>query len=644
MYNDYFGFTEKPFSIAPNPRYLFMSQQHEEALAHLLYGIKEGNGFVLLTGEVGTGKTTLCNCLLEQLPADTNVAYILNPKVSVKELLATLCDEFNIEYQEPLSNKILIDKINDFLLKAHAANRNIVLIIDEAQNLSNEVLEQVRLLTNLETYEKKLLQIILIGQPELREKFFLPELRQLAQRITARFHLRPLSKKEVKLYINHRLNIAGSKTKIFKDNSSNRVHKLTGGIPRLINLVCDRALLAAYTQNKKQVNVNIINSAAAEVLYQNNAANSNWRKMTIPTGVFISAAIFLGILWLSINPQTFRINPTLNQTQTTAQHETNTSITTPQPAVVKPINLNISGANIPVPQRTQATATESSATIDLGTTALTTPDSPLTTEPLTEEPSQIANNITLPAHFTTDQSRLSAFQRLLSLWNINYGDINKRACTLAQEHDLRCLQDKSNFGILEKLGRPAILRLVNQDGKEFYITLESIHEHSIEIYTADSLQHVSRNALDKFWYGDFTMLWRPPSGYRGHIDASNPGPHGPWLQQQLAQLELVDEQNQGFLYIAPLEQQVKKFQIKYGLDPDGIVGAHTLILLNSVLGSAAPSLTAATPAAVKKPQQEPDNALDAETDGTAQTSLVKPTNPSPVNESAAPFTAEAKES
>ena len=211
MYEAFFHLRETPFSIAPNPHYLYMSQQHNEALAHLVYGVGRDGGFVLLTGEVGTGKTTVCRCFLEQIPEDTDVAFVLNPKLQVEELLATICDELSIPYiGDTISIKDYIDCINNFLLKQHSKGRHTVLIIDEAQNLSSDVLEQVRLLTNLETHEKKLLQIILLGQPELQEMFRQPELRQLSQRVTARFHLNALAEEEVGPYVYHRLSVSGA--------------------------------------------------------------------------------------------------------------------------------------------------------------------------------------------------------------------------------------------------------------------------------------------------------------------------------------------------------------------------------------------------------------------------------------------------
>lgn len=264
-YQAYFGLAEAPFSIAPAPRYLYMSQRHQEALAHLLYGIEGEGGFVLLTGEVGTGKTTVCRGLLERIPESCDVAYIFNPRLTVEELLATLCEEFGIEYPPGgTSNKLFVDRINAHLLDLHARGRHAVLIIDEAQNLSAEVLEQMRLLTNLETSERKLLQIILIGQPELAALLARQDLRQLAQRIVARYHLGALTRAEVGAYIRHRLEVAGCQRPLFPASVIGRVHRLTGGVPRLINVLCDRALLGAYVLGRERVDRRILARAARE--------------------------------------------------------------------------------------------------------------------------------------------------------------------------------------------------------------------------------------------------------------------------------------------------------------------------------------------------------------------------------------------
>jgi general secretion pathway protein A len=300
MYENYFGLVEIPFSIAPDPRYLYMSERHREALAHLLYGINRDGCFVLLTGEVGTGKTTVCRCLLEQLPEGCDVAFIFNPRLTVDELLATICKEFGIACPKgPISVKEYFDRINDYLLDSHAKGRKAVLIIDEAQNLDIKVLEQMRLLTNLETNQRKLLQIILIGQPELRDMVARPVLRQLAQRITARYHLAPLSKAEVTAYVAHRLAVSGARSRLFPASTVDALCRLSGGIPRLINVLCDRALLGAYIEGEPAVSKRILTRAAREVLGSRFPMMGNQDKlrraaMALLAGGMALAAVYYG--------------------------------------------------------------------------------------------------------------------------------------------------------------------------------------------------------------------------------------------------------------------------------------------------------------------------------------------------------------
>ncbi len=268
MYTQYFGLTEKPFAIAPNPRYLYMSELHREALAHLIYGIQSDGCFILLTGDVGTGKTTVCRCLLEQLPEATDIAIILNPKLTVSDLLKTICEELAIpETSGSLSSKNYIDAINRHLLQAHARGRSTALVIDEAQNLDADVLEQLRLLTNLETDTQKLLKIILLGQPELRLMLSTPQMAQVRQRITSKYHLKPLQPDDVRVYIQHRLKVAGGGTgRLFSDKAIDHVIKLSKGIPRVINLLCDRALLGAYAEGADHVSLKIMKKAGKEIV------------------------------------------------------------------------------------------------------------------------------------------------------------------------------------------------------------------------------------------------------------------------------------------------------------------------------------------------------------------------------------------
>ncbi len=294
MYTNYFGLKEKPFSIAPDPRYLYMSVLHQEALAHLLYGISSDGCFILLTGDVGAGKTTVCRCLVEQLPENTDLALILNPKLSALELLASICDELEIVVKvRKTSVKIYIDHLNRYLLAAHARGRITALLIDEAQNLSLDTLEQLRLLTNLETAKQKLLKIILLGQPELRQLLAHEEVSQISQRITSRYHLAPLARQEVGVYIEHRLAVAGGRKKLFSEPAIRRVAELSRGVPRLINVLCDRALLGAYVEASNQVDLRIINQAAVEVLGRP-AKYTSCRALL--QGSFVSGLVLAGLL------------------------------------------------------------------------------------------------------------------------------------------------------------------------------------------------------------------------------------------------------------------------------------------------------------------------------------------------------------
>ena len=309
MYAAHFGLKREPFSIAPDPRYLFMSERHREALAHLLYGVRGGGGFVLLTGEIGAGKTTVCRCFLEQVPKRCNVAYIFNPKLTALELLQSVCEEFRIPVASRDGGaptlKDHVDALNEYLLRTHAAGQNSVLIIDEAQNLSIDVLEQLRLLTNLETNERKLLQIILIGQPELRDMLLKPELEQLAQRVVARFHLDPLAEEETAHYIKHRLSVAGMNGLIpFDREARHRIFELTRGVPRRINLLCDRALLGAYASGRQRVDKAIVEKAANEVFdRRDGGAWRPTRKAVLAAGAALgvvavaAAALWIGGAW-----------------------------------------------------------------------------------------------------------------------------------------------------------------------------------------------------------------------------------------------------------------------------------------------------------------------------------------------------------
>ncbi|HXX81537.1 MAG TPA: AAA family ATPase [Thermodesulfovibrionales bacterium] len=529
MYKEYFDLKELPFSIAPDPRYLYMSDKHREALAHLVYGIQSDGGFVLLTGEVGTGKTTICRCLLEQVPENSDIAFILNPKLSVAELLATLCDELGIQYPESATSvKDYVDRINAYLLEAHAKGRKTVLIIEEAQNLSADVLEQLRLLTNLETNECKLLQIILLGQPELKEMLSRPELRQLAQRITARYHLESLSKKEVGAYVSHRLAIAGSRSQLFPPASIERLFRLSGGVPRLINLLCDRALLGAYVQEQNQVDIPTLSKAAQEVLGKTNIQVSSFKKMRWRA----AGLLLVGSAALAASLYT---------------HKT-------QPA-------------------------ETKASESVG---------PMMAAKKSQEP----DTLQWPNHLSVHLSRQMAYQALLGKWNLHFDEkTSGDPCRQVQTQGLRCLTAQGNLNSLLNLNRPAVLTLFDDSGRQFYATLSALQGQTATFVVGTETRTVEVREVEKKWLGDYTLFWRTPPDFRAPLRPGQKGTMVLWLNMQLALIQgKNDRPRKNLLYEGELVAQLKKFQLSEGLMPDGVVGPQTIIHLNTLTASGEPLL------------------------------------------------------
>jgi general secretion pathway protein A len=290
VYESWYGFTEKPFNLTPDPKYLFLSHRHAEAMAHLEFGHRERGGFILITGEVGTGKTTLARYFLSQLPADTHTAVVLYPALTAAELLGAILEDLHVEGGGD-SLKSRVDALHRFLLEARREGRNVVLLIDESQDLSAEVLEQVRLISNLETDTEKLIQIVLMGQSELREMLDRYELRQLAQRVTARYHLAPLSVDETEGYIRHRIRVAGGEGKVgFTSEALRAVHRRSGGVPRLVNLICDRALLAGYVRSVRSISAEMVEKAAAEVSGEQPMSGWRWHHGLIATALTVALA------------------------------------------------------------------------------------------------------------------------------------------------------------------------------------------------------------------------------------------------------------------------------------------------------------------------------------------------------------------
>jgi len=529
MYLSYFGLTENPFSLTPDPRFLFLSQRHREALAHLLFGMGDKGGFVLLTGEVGTGKTTLCRSLLEQVPEGVEIALVLNPKQTSVELVASLCDELKVPYPTPADSlKVLIDHLNRHLLEIHAKGRRTVVIIDEAQNLSTDVLEQVRLLTNLETTTQKLLQILLIGQPELHAKMAKPELRQLGQRITARYHLTPLSSEETAAYIEHRLEVAGCKRPLFTDSTLRLIHRLSSGIPRLINTICDRALLGAYGRKRMIVNRALARSAAAEVMGKKILVRSPGIRGWL---LVLLCLVLLGAGWIYLE------NPNLGQWW--AQRQEGSNLT-----AKKPVNI-VEKARV----------------------------APQTIDAIFEK---------------TDTHIQNAFQSLLTHWGLAIPNTDGPAmsgmsvCEWLPTMGYRCYSDRGSWTTLKHLNRPAVLELIDRRGRRHYVAAMDIKDQEVLLDFEGNRLPLSKNDLDPFWFGDFTLLWKPPPIKSSILKKGDAGPDVRWLKAQLNRIEGVSNVSDGTekdFFDDILEMRVMNFQRSCAVKADGIVGEQTLIQL-----------------------------------------------------------------
>ena len=554
MYAKFFGLSQDPFSIAPDPRYLFMSERHREALAHLLYGLKSGGGFVLLSGEIGTGKTTVCRCFLEQIPSDCNVAYIFNPKLTARELLRSICDEFHIALaQDADTAKDFIDPLNEYLLRAHAAGRNNVLVIDEAQNLSADVLEQLRLLTNLETNERKLLQIVLIGQPELRQMLAGPELEQLAQRVIARFHLDALSWQETKHYIAHRMAVAGmSGTLPFQQKALARIHKITRGIPRRINLLCDRALLGSYANGSLQVGKATVDKAAIEV-FGTNMANqgrhvrprrSTWRwngPVTVLTLASLSG-LLVGAAQVFNAPKA--------DTLAVTSHLVAPPVASPP--VAEPVVTLTSTAGL---SRSEFNAS-------------------VVSNPRTQN---------------------QAWQELALAWGLTLEA--EEACSAALKKRVYCFNSKQiSLGLVRELNRPGIVTLLGDNKRLTYAVLTALTGKTATRRMGTQTIVVTLPVLAEIWMGDFSTLWRAPENHFEKTATGQAWPGGNWLTTELAK---VPDTGDATAAVTPgtkqlpesaVRSQVYAFQLAHGLVPDGKVGPMTLMQLNRATGVDEPRL------------------------------------------------------
>jgi len=565
MYAGYFGLTEPPFSITPDPRYLYMSEAHREALAHLLYGIGEGGGFVQLTGEVGTGKTTLCRCLLEQLPARVDVAFILNPKLTDVELLAAICDELRIPYPAgTTSRKVYVDALHHHLLDAHGRGHRTVLIIDEAQDLAPDVLEQIRLLTNLETTTQKLLQIILIGQPELIRILERDDLRQLSQRVTARYHLRPFAEPDTRAYIAHRLEVAGAKEKIMSDAAARAVHHASRGIPRLINSICDRALLGAFSQDQRRVTAPTVRRAAAEVLGTISARRAlpwGWvGAAAVVVVILAAAAMLIGQARVGAGrPLTVWTRPDKG---VAGQAPAPAVSTVPSGPVTPPANPSVA---VTTPQASAAPPAPAAALVNAPP-----PAGAVTLGALLADPRVKAD-------------KKSAFSSLYARWGLDFnGSTTALGCERGRREGLECLFKTGTWAKLRRYDLPAILELSAPNGERRHATVVALGDDTATFDFGGRRYTVALAEVDRYWAGPFIVLWKPASVSAASIAPGARGKDVEWVRQRLSEMDGTPVGGrQRDVFDEDLRSRVVAFQRARSLVADGIVGEETLVHLSS---------------------------------------------------------------
>ncbi len=591
MYAQFFKLREMPFSITPDPAYLYLSARHQEALGHLLYGTGQYGGFVQLTGEVGTGKTTVVRTLLEQNLDDVEVAMIHNPRQSEREFVRAICDELRVQYVDAasISLKDLIDSLNLHLLRNHANGKRTVVIIDEAQNLSPGVLEQVRLLTNLETHKEKLLRIMLVGQPELNELLAREELRQLASRITARYHLAPLEEAETREYVRHRLSVAGNQENLFPDDAIAEVQRYSRGIPRQINILCDRALLGAYTRHERPISPQVVRAAAAEVLGRGHSAASRDRR----------AGGFVGYLDRRSTGRLPRISLSVVETVVVSfallivgalLHQTAQQWLYPRVE---------SSAEGQVAQRVSVSEAQSSADKAVG--APTVQSKPAAKHPTEKKssPGRISPRISLPpggpAAARTDPIDPKAMGRVLAS-KLELGELTRDliqlwdasiripgsgpVCRKLKKFNLECYRTGGTLKDLRQMDRPAILSLKNADGGTVYALVTQLTEDRARIELGETAYEVSLKALSRAWSGDMLLFWRLETK-QVQLAPGQRGEHIVWMRERLAQMmgqpapARFDDR-----YDDDLKRQVAEFQKARGLVADGVAGIRTRIALS----------------------------------------------------------------
>lgn len=523
VYLDYFGLEQTPFAITPDPAFVFLSPRHQDALAHLLYGVGQGGGggFVQLTGEVGTGKTTLCRCLLEQAPADCRIAVILNPALSPAELVAVICDELSVDtFMCDGSLKQLVDQLNKYLLDSHARGEKVVVVIDEAQNLSRDALEQVRLLTNLETDKDKLLQIVLLGQPELRQMLARDNLRQLSQRITARYHLTPLNQAETISYVHHRLAVAGSRRSPFTPRGLKALYSRSGGVPRLINIIADRALVAAYAGDKQQIGTAMVHAAADEV--QGDIGGKTMPRWAWGAITLVVAAVIFGLA---------------------SQDE---------PTAASPVAATAPAA-VPAAEQPQLVEGDSSA-----------PPAELDLPQLDQD--------------LIGQMDTGAWGAMAVLWGRTDEQAGLRArCLDDRGSGFACLRIQGSWNKVRQLGLPVILEVPAETRR--YLLLTGLNREQASLAAGENNILVAIDELDKHWLGTFLVVWPQADDWPRELSLGDQSAAVSLVKKMAADLEFVPGDADSELFDEPFARWIEAFQRRSGLLDDGIIGPETLVYL-----------------------------------------------------------------
>ena len=583
MYNGFFGFKERPFQLVPNPAYFFLSKSHEEAMAHLIYAISQGDGFVEITGEVGTGKTTLCRALLENLDKFTEAAYIFNPKLDSLQLLKSINDEFGLP-SEGESIKTLIDHLNAFLIKKKGEGKKVLLIIDEAQNLTKDVLEQLRLLSNLETTTSKLLQIILVGQPELGEMLDSHDLRQLGQRIALSCHLSPLSYRETKEYIQYRIRVASPKPEAkFSRGAYRAVYKYSGGIPRLINIACDRALLTAFGLNRKKVTGLIAKAAMRELAARGDVRKTGRREgrrvpslgLGVVFGVF-AAVLYLAAIFLIIHRAVdMRVSALLESRDAQSPRVTQRVERPPERGTDKTL-LSVFEVGA-----TEILKGKESRSEGVRNKAASAPAPELLEDVLRSIDGRVSRN--------------NALATILELWS---GESEVSDLLESMEDDqaffriaagrkgLQIVRIADDQDLLRKLNLPAVLEL-NPPGSRTprYLGLLKMEPEGLVFNDPQGgYENLFYTRIPPYWSGVAYVPWRNFLGHERLISHGSSGDPVVSLKALLRDLgyEGVDLSP---IYDEKTVTVIKGIQAKYGLGVDGIVGPLTRIALYNEHGS-----------------------------------------------------------